>query len=219
MSGNPKLVYLTVARALQRRADDLEAIAEEVRARVGPPGPPGERGAPGVDGARGEPGAKGDPGQPGAQGDKGDKGEKGEAGRPPRHEWRGTWLRFENPDGSWGEWVDLRGVPGIGARGRPGPGIDSARVEDGELVLYLTDGRRIVAGPVSGGGSGGARFVKPLSGTEVSVPAEEHGLGRVPSVFILAADGRQAFAEVLADESGVTIRALIPLDGFTAYME
>ena len=113
-------------------------------------------------------------------------------------------------------------MPGIGARGRPGNGVDSARIENGELVLYLTDGRRIVAGPVSGGGGGGgsgARYIKPLSGTEVFVPAAEHGLGRPPSVFILAPDGRQVFADTAITEDGVTISALIALDGFTAFME
>ncbi len=30
----------------------------------------------------------------------------------PRHEWRGTELRFERPDGGWGSWVDLRGPQG-----------------------------------------------------------------------------------------------------------
>lgn len=37
---------------------------------------------------------------------------KGEDGRIPAHEWDGTRLRFENPDGTWGEWVDLRGRKG-----------------------------------------------------------------------------------------------------------
>lgn len=30
----------------------------------------------------------------------------------PYHQWDNTRLRFENPDGSWGKWVDLQGPPG-----------------------------------------------------------------------------------------------------------
>jgi hypothetical protein len=37
---------------------------------------------------------------------------RGDIGPAPAHEWDGTRLRFQNPDGSWGEWVDLRGKPG-----------------------------------------------------------------------------------------------------------
>lgn len=43
---------------------------------------------------------------------KGDKGEKGDAGPMPSHEWKGTRLRFEKPDGTWGEFVELRGKAG-----------------------------------------------------------------------------------------------------------
>lgn len=50
--------------------------------------------------------AKGEPGKPGPKGDK------------PDHEWQGTQLRFEKPDGSWGALVDLRGPKGAkGSRG------------------------------------------------------------------------------------------------------
>lgn len=37
---------------------------------------------------------------------------KGDAGPVPDHEWDGSRLRFKNPDGTWGEWVDLRGKTG-----------------------------------------------------------------------------------------------------------
>lgn len=51
--------------------------------------------------------AKGDPGDPGAPGRKGDM---------PDHEWQGTRLRFQKPDGRWGEFVDLRGEKGRDGR-------------------------------------------------------------------------------------------------------
>lgn len=55
-------------------------------------------------------------------GQAGEQGEKGEKGDKPAHEWDGTKLRFENPDGSWGEYVDLEGPQGPkGEKGDPGP--------------------------------------------------------------------------------------------------
>jgi len=40
----------------------------------------------------------------------GEQGEQGETGAPPEHEWSGTSVRFKNPDGTWGDFVDLKGV-------------------------------------------------------------------------------------------------------------
>jgi hypothetical protein len=55
----------------------------------------------------------------------GDKGEVGDKGDKPTHEWSGTELRFENPDGSWGSYVNLRGDKGdtgeTGPTGLQGP--------------------------------------------------------------------------------------------------
>lgn len=46
---------------------------------------------------------------------------KGENGSAPEHEWSGTKLRFRNPDGTWGKWVDLRGPKGAkGSKGEAG---------------------------------------------------------------------------------------------------
>ena len=39
-------------------------------------------------------------------------GPKGDTGSIPKHEWDNTSLRFENQDGSWGEFVDLKGDKG-----------------------------------------------------------------------------------------------------------
>jgi hypothetical protein len=38
--------------------------------------------------------------------------ETGLKGDSPAYEWDGTSLRFENPNGSWGAWVDLKGEKG-----------------------------------------------------------------------------------------------------------
>ena len=47
----------------------------------------------------------------GPQGEKGERGEKGEKGDKIKHRWIGTTLQFENPDGTWGEAVQL--APGL----------------------------------------------------------------------------------------------------------
>jgi hypothetical protein len=71
------------------------------------------RGIPGEQGEKGDKGEQGEQGIQGPKGDKGEKGDRGEVGPMPKHEWDGTRIRFERPDGSWGEWVDLRGVRGV----------------------------------------------------------------------------------------------------------
>ena len=60
-------------------------------------------------------GPKGDQGPQGEQGPKGEQGPQGPKGDKPAHEWQGTSLRFENPDGSWGAYVNLKGQDGTGA--------------------------------------------------------------------------------------------------------
>jgi hypothetical protein len=59
-------------------------------------------------GAQGAQGATGAQGEAGPQGDRGVQGEQGAAGPSPQHAWDGTRLRFQNPDGAWGDYVDLR---------------------------------------------------------------------------------------------------------------
>lgn len=68
-------------------------------------------------GERGEPGPTGTPGAPGAI---------------PLHEWQGTALRFQKPDGKWGKFTDLQGKPG----------------DDGKTRVVVAGGRS------SGGGMG-----------------------------------------------------------------
>jgi hypothetical protein len=41
-----------------------------------------------------------------------EKGPKGDTGPAPEHQWRGTKLQFQNPDGTWGDLVDLKGKDG-----------------------------------------------------------------------------------------------------------
>jgi hypothetical protein len=59
-------------------------------------------------------GDTGDTGATGATGATGEKGDTGETGLAPDHEWNVELglLRFKNPNGSWGPWVDLTGPKG-----------------------------------------------------------------------------------------------------------
>jgi hypothetical protein len=80
-------------------------------------GPSGERGA------QGEQGIEGKQGPQGPRGPEGPRGPTGPVGPRPDHEWKGTELRFENPDGSWGDYVDLQGP-----KGERGPSIGGGAV-------------------------------------------------------------------------------------------
>ncbi|MFA6125472.1 hypothetical protein [Sphingomonas sp.] len=97
-----------------------------IRGVAGPRGLKGEigfRGAKGDKGDTGAAGVDGSAGLDGAVGPKGDAGEKGEpgpvgpVGPKPKHKWEGTKLFIEQPDGSWGKPVDLKG-PMTQYRGR-----------------------------------------------------------------------------------------------------
>ena len=66
-------------------------------------------------------------GPEGPQGPQGEMGPQGIAGLDATcegfdYEWDGTSIRFMNPDGTWGDWVDLQGDPGQdGTDGSSGP--------------------------------------------------------------------------------------------------
>jgi len=57
---------------------------------------------------------------PGPIGLTGPQGEQGPQGDQPAYEWNGTQIRFENPDGSWGPFVNLVGPPGPCGEGESG---------------------------------------------------------------------------------------------------
>jgi hypothetical protein len=86
---------------------------------AGPQGPQGVQGPQGPEGPQGPPGEQGSPGQNGSQGIPGAQGEQGPIGFAPAHQWFGTFLQFQNQDGSWGDLVNLQGI--LGPQGEPGP--------------------------------------------------------------------------------------------------
>lgn len=75
-------------------------------------------------------------------------GPPGPIGDTPDHEWSGTRLRFQNPDGTWGEYENLKGpkgAPGVdgknglgGANGRNGIGVPAGGLT-GEVLTKFSD--------------------------------------------------------------------------------
>jgi len=106
---------------------------------AGPEGPEGPQGLQGIEGPQGEIGPVGPKGPQGARGHHGINGEDGEKGDRPNHEWRGPELRFENPDGSWGEYTFLKGPPGDeGPRGIEGEqGPEGPEGPPGDVMAYV----------------------------------------------------------------------------------
>lgn len=91
------------------------------KGNIGETGRRGRRGLQGEIGLHGEAGPQGDVGKAGAKGlqgrvgkagAKGLVGPKGDTGPAPRHKWKGSKLSFENPDGSFGPAVNLKGDTG-----------------------------------------------------------------------------------------------------------
>ncbi len=78
---------------------------------LGKDGKIGEQGISGKDGEDGSDGLSGTQGESGKQGERGQKGLKGvigKQGKPPKHQIRNGFIRFENPDGTWGKWIRIR---------------------------------------------------------------------------------------------------------------
>ena len=122
----------------------------------GKAGKDGKNGKNGLDGKNGRDGVDGEDGIQGERGEKGEKGDIGEKGDVPKHEWRGTMLGFENPDGKITTYVDLKGS---GGRGPTGGGnletfLGSTKVGSSQR-LYFKEGSGItLSGSNEAGGTG-----------------------------------------------------------------
>ena len=127
MGANEQGLFAALAtklRDLQRAFTDLSKQPGPIGldGKKGDTGPRGADGAPGVagkDGQRGDPGPRGSPGKDGrngVDGEKGATGDEGPIGPMPKHQWRGSELRFQQTKKKWGSWVDLRGPSGNGVR-------------------------------------------------------------------------------------------------------
>ena len=122
MDSNDRGILTLLAKAVRDLRAQFTALSRA-------PGPPGKDGAPGkdgvgtagrdgLDGKVGERGPAGPRGPVGTPGKDGIDGADGERGPMPDHQWKGTRLRFQKPDGGWGKYTELKGERGpAGATG------------------------------------------------------------------------------------------------------
>ena len=171
---------LAVSRGFVGSEKDWIASLKGDRGEKGDQGERGEKGDVGDRGPIGEQGLRGISGPPGPEGPQGPKGDRGpqgpqgDPGPPPLHEWRGTELRFELPDGSWGQFVNLQGPKGD--RGKNGEYYGGGSTATTYSVFTLSaDG--LVPAPVTSTG----KFLKD-DGTWAAAA----GSGTVTSVDIAA---------------------------------
>lgn len=203
----------------------------------GKPGRDGRTGPRGVQGPQG-PAGRGKDGRPGRDGRDGRPGRDGEDGKPgdmPEHEWDGTKIRFELPDGDWGPWVDIRGPQGsAGQSFGPGEGggmaVPTLTVRQGgkrfegvaELILAdnlsatkIPNGLSIAAAATGGSGSGTATTIEyeTPSGT-VNDSNVMFTVTRIPLYIVV--NGVQYFEGQGYSRSGLTLTLdnAVGTDGF-----
>lgn len=80
---------------------------------MGPAGKDGKQGKQGLKGPKGDRGEQGKNGLDGLPGPKGKDGKKGDMGNPPNHQIQDFKIRFELPNGQWGNWIDLKTVKNL----------------------------------------------------------------------------------------------------------
>lgn len=113
------------------------------------------------------------PGEPGKPG----KSVQGKPGRIPKHEWRGTFIRFELPNGEWGEWTNLQGTPAEGIEYAPGNAGGSmpyvtvvqgntrfegvTNIVIGENLTAVRTSNGVIISGESGGSGSGINFETP----------------------------------------------------------
>jgi len=101
----------------------------------------------------------------------------GKPGRIPAHRWQGTFIQFENPDGTWGDLINLQGSPAeaIEYGGGAGPSMPSVTVVQGStrfegvtkivigdnLTAVRTANGVVISGENGGGGGTNLDFETP----------------------------------------------------------
>lgn len=109
----------TKALSQQKVLSLAPEIVKQIKGDLGDKGIQGVQGEKGFTGEKGERGEKGEKGITGLRGviglqgkqgligDEGNPGKDAENGKPPKHEYKNGQIRFENPDNTWGVWIDL----------------------------------------------------------------------------------------------------------------
>ncbi len=103
---------------------------------AGPKGDTGPEGPEGPEGPVGPTGSTGPSGPVGPQGPEGVQGSQGPQGDAPAHQWSGTSLSFQNPEGTWGTAVDLKGDQGD-------PGADEQTLSLVNTTLSISGGNSV----------------------------------------------------------------------------
>ena len=98
-------------------------------------------------------------------GPQGKPGPRGVGGRIPKHEWRGTFIRFELPGGEWGPWTNLQGVPSEGGGpSTPFGGSPEVTIKAGQDISVRRDasGAYVITYTGTGGSGGGTTYEVPI---------------------------------------------------------
>ena len=159
------------------------------------------------DGRKIEVAAKGDPGRTPQKGIDYFDGDDG-IGIPPDHEWEGTKLRFQNPDGFWETFVNLKGDKGDDGY-TPKKGVDYRDGEPGKTPVKGVDYRDGEDGhtPVKGedydDGKDGAPGVEPEEMARIRI---DLGLMKdaIAEMKQIIADVKARVAQVKDGDAGYT---------------
>ena len=151
-------------------------------------------------------------------------GKPGKAGRMPRHEWRGTFIRFEIAPDEWGEWTNVQGAPAEGIEYGGGPGVMPniiVRTASGQrfqgvteivfadnLTVTKTNNGVSVSGENGGGGGGGGLDFETPSGT---IDDSNVTFDVLNTPLYLVVNGAQYFEGVHYSLAGLTITLNDPI--------
>lgn len=154
---------------------------------------------------------------PGPAGE-GKPGKRGDDGFSPAHRWQGTFIQFENPDGSWGPLVNLQGAPSENIEYSPGFGVMphiNVRAANGQrfegvneivfadnLTITKTNNGVSVSAEDGGGGGGGSLDFETPSGT---VDDSNVTFDVLNTPLYLVVNGAQYFESVHYTLVGLTI--------------
>lgn len=159
------------------------------------------------------------PGPPGI----GIPGKPGKNGRIPNHKWTGTFIQFENPDGSWGPMVNLQGSPAESIEyGGPGPSMPSVTVVQGStrfegvtkivigdnLTAVRTPNGVVISGENGGGGGGSSLDFETPTGT---IDDSNLTFDVLNTPIYLVVNGAQYFEGVHYTLAGLTITLNNPI--------
>ena len=130
-----------------------------------------------------------DDGEPGYTPEKGKDYRDGKDANSPAHEWEGMRLRFRNPDGTWGAWVDLEGRPGENIKGDTG-GTSKHEWRGTLLRIMNPDGtwnKWVDLKGEIGKGKPGKKGDKPVLGMDYKQPKDgkDAELPKVEEILIL----------------------------------